>query len=113
MLQVDGAPTYPHDGELLYLTVAVSNRDPNLYRYLFAKLDGDAAVEKRQSVIGCAGYEESGRLSRDQMDQSQDAAKTVALRRLGYEVPDPAEPGAGDRRGLRRPVRRGSCSSAT
>jgi PDZ domain-containing protein len=87
VLQVDGATTYPHDGELLYLTVAVSNRDPNLYRYLFAKLDGDAAVEKRQSVIGCAGYEESGRLAREQMDQSQDAAKTVALRRLGYEVP--------------------------
>ena len=87
VLQVDGATTYPHDGELLYLTVAVSNRDPNLYRYLFAKLDGESDVQKRQAVIGCAGYEESGRLARDQMDQSQDAAKTVALRRLGYDVP--------------------------
>lgn len=87
VLRVEGAQTYEHDGELLYLTVAVSNRDPNLYRYLFAKLDGDAAVEKRQSIIGCAGYEESGRLGRDQMDQSQDVAKAVALRRLGYEVP--------------------------
>lgn len=86
VLQVDGATTYPHDGELLYLTVAVSNRDPNLYRYLFAKLDGDSSVEKRQEVIGCAGYDESARLAVDQMDQSQDAAKTVALRRLGYEV---------------------------
>ncbi|MBM3658814.1 MAG: PDZ domain-containing protein [Actinobacteria bacterium] len=87
VLQVDGAATYPHDGELLFLTVAVSNRDPNLYRYLFAKLDGESDVQKRQSVIGCAGYEESGRLARDQMDQSQDIAKTVALRRLGYDVP--------------------------
>jgi len=86
VLRVEGAQTYEHRGELLYLTVAVSNRDPNLYRYLFAKLDGDAAVEKRQSIIGCAGYEESGRLARDEMDQSQDVAKAVALRRLGYEV---------------------------
>lgn len=87
VLRVDGAPTYTHDGDLLFLTVAVSNRDPNLYRYLFARLDGDASVQKRETVIGCAGYEESGRLARDQMEQSQDAAKTVALRRLGFEVP--------------------------
>lgn len=87
VLTVEGAPTYAHDGELLYLTVSVSNRDPNLYRWLFAKLDGDAAVDKRETVIGCAGYDESARLARDQMAQSQDAAKTVALERLGYTVP--------------------------
>ena len=87
VLRVDGVQTFRHDGELLFLTVAVSNRDPNLYRYLFARLDGDASVVKRETVIGCAGYEESGRLARDQMDQSQDAAKAVALERLGYEVP--------------------------
>ncbi|MFA5882771.1 MAG: PDZ domain-containing protein [Acidimicrobiia bacterium] len=91
VLRVDGATTYQHEGDLLFLTVAVSSRDPNLYRYLFAKLDDNASVEKRQEVIGCAGYAESARLSVDQMDQSQDVAKTVALRRLGYEVPD--EPG--------------------
>jgi len=88
VLQVDGATTYRHDGDLLFLTVAVSTRDPNLYRYLFAKLDDDTAVEKRQAVIGCAGYAESARLSVDEMAQSQDVAKTVALRRLGYDVPD-------------------------
>ena len=87
VLQVDGAETFPRQGDLLFLTVAVSNRDPNLYRYLFAKLDGDASVQKRQEIIGCAGYEESGRLARDQMEQSQDVAKTVALQRLGYAVP--------------------------
>ncbi len=90
VLQVEGAPTYPHDGELLFLTVAVSTQDPNLYRYLFARLDGDASVERRQTVIGCAGFPETARLAREQMDQSQDVAKTVALRRVGYTVP--AEP---------------------
>lgn len=88
VLQVSGAQTYDHKGNLLFLTVSVSNRDPNLYRWLFSKLNPDAEVEKRESVIGCAGYDESQRLAIDQMDQSQDTAKAVALRRLGYTVPD-------------------------
>lgn len=86
VLRVDGAQTYRHRGDLLYLTVSVSNRDPNLYRYVFAKLDGDTAVEPRRSVVGCAGYGASARLARSQMEQSQDAAKSVALRRLGYDI---------------------------
>src|SRR5215471_5309752 len=56
VLDVKGAPTYTHRGDLLYLTVVVNNRDPNLYRYLFARLDPDTSVQKRQNVIGCASY---------------------------------------------------------
>jgi len=86
VVQVHGARTYGHDGDLLYLTVTVSNRDPNLYRWLFAKLDPDTDVSKKQTVNGCAGYGETNRLAVDQMDQSQETAKAVALRRLGYTV---------------------------
>lgn len=86
VIQVQGAPSFPHEGELLFLTVTVSTRDPNLYRWLFASLDPDASVQRRQEVIGCAGYPESERLAREQMAQSQDVAKAVALRRLGYTV---------------------------
>lgn len=92
VVQVHGASTYEHDGELLYLTVTVSNRDPNLYRWLFAKLDPDTEVSKRQTVIGCAGYEESNRLAVSAMDQSQETAKAVALQRLGYTVATDAGP---------------------
>jgi PDZ domain-containing protein len=88
VLQVKGAPVYDHTGELLYLTVSVSNRDPNLYRWLFAKLDSNASVDRREEVIGCADYTASQRLAVEEMDQSQDVAKTVALRHLGYTVPD-------------------------
>ena len=95
VLQVHGAPTYEHKGDLLYLTVTVSNRDPNLYRWLFAKLDPDIDVSKKQTVIGgCASYAESNRLAASAMDQSQDTAKAVALQRLGYTVesdPGPVE----------------------
>src|SRR6478752_5878053 len=86
VVRVHGAPTYGHDNNLLYLTVTVSNRDPNLYRWLFAKLDPDIDVTKKQTVNGCAGYGETNRLAVDQMDQSQETAKAVALRRLGYTV---------------------------
>jgi PDZ domain-containing protein len=93
VVQVRGARTYGHHGDLLYLTVTVSNRDPNLYRWLFAKLDPDTDVSKKQTVIGgCASYEENNRLAASAMDQSQDTAKAVALRRLGYTVESDAGP---------------------
>jgi PDZ domain-containing protein len=86
VVTIEGAPTYPHRGQLLYLTVRVSNDDPNIWRYLFAKLDDDVSVQKREAVIGCASYDESGRLNQDLMVQSQNTAKQVALERLGYQV---------------------------
>jgi PDZ domain-containing protein len=94
VVQVHGVPTYDDgNGELLYLTVTVSNRDPNLYRWLFAKLDPDTDVSKKQSVIGgCASYAESNRLAVSAMGQSQETAKAVALRRLGYTIDNDAGP---------------------
>jgi Lon-like protease len=88
IVSITGPRTYGHRGELLYLTVRVSNSDPNLWRYLFAQLDGDVSVERREEVIGCASYADSGRLQDELMRQSQDIAKEVSLRRLGYDVPD-------------------------
>jgi len=93
VLQVHGAPTYNNRGDLLYLTVTVSNRDPNLYRWLFAKLDPDTDVSKRDTIIGgCASYAESNRLAASEMDQSQETAKAIALQRLGYPVQTNAGP---------------------
>jgi len=86
IVTISGAPTYGHRGDLLYLTVRVTNDDPNVWRYVLAKLDDEVSVEEREDIIGCAGYEESARLSQDQMVQSQDIAKQVALQRLGYQV---------------------------
>jgi PDZ domain-containing protein len=86
IVRVDGAPTYRHDNDLRFLTVRVSNEDPSLWRYLFAQLDSDASVERRERVIGCATYDENARLNNLLMGESQTAATTVALSRLGYEV---------------------------
>ena len=86
VVHVAGTRTYRHAGELLYLTVRVTDSDPNLYRWLLAKLDGDVSVIEKQDVIGCASYAASARLNAFLMQDSQDVAKSVALQRLGYEV---------------------------
>ncbi len=88
VLEISGTRTYEHRGEVLFLTVRLSNRDPNLWRWLFAKLDDDVQVDRRETVLGCASYDESGRLNDELMQQSQDIAKEVALGRLGYDVPE-------------------------
>jgi PDZ domain-containing protein len=91
VITIDGTPTYRHAGDLLFLTVRVTNSDPSLWRYLFAKADDDVNVQKKSNVIGgCATYDENARLNDLLMTQSQDVAKTVALRRLGYTVVDGA-----------------------
>lgn len=90
IITIDGTRTYRHSGNLLFLTVRVTNSDPSLWRYLFATLDDNVNVQKKQDVIGCATYDESARLNDLLMTQSQDIAKTVALRRLGYTVMDGA-----------------------
>lgn len=86
VITITGRPTYPHGRRLLFLTVQVTNRDPNLYRYLFASLDSTVSVEKKQDVIGCASYAANSRLNDLLMRDSQDTAKDVALTRLGYPV---------------------------
>ena len=88
IVSISGVRTYPHKGKLLYLTVRVSNNDPNIWRYLFAKLDSDVSVEKRENVIGCASYGDSASLQDELIRQSKDVAQQVALRRLGYDVPE-------------------------
>lgn len=91
VVSVKGATTYEHRGDLLYLTVTVSNRDPNLFTYVLARLDSNSDVEPRQNVIGCASYEASNRLAVEGMSDSQDTAKAIALTHLGYDVPaDPS-----------------------
>jgi Lon-like protease len=86
LVTVTGAESYPHDGEFLYLTVGFTNRDPNVWRWLFAQLDDDDTVVKREEVIGCASYAENQRFNDVLMNVSQDTAKTLALHALGYDV---------------------------
>jgi Lon-like protease len=86
LVSVHGARTYPHEGEFRFLTVGVTNRDPTVWRWLFAKLDDDLTIEKKEEVIGCASYAENQRFNDVLFQESQDTAKTLALHELGYQV---------------------------
>ena len=86
VVSISGAPNFQDSGAFLYLTVRVSNSDPSFWRYVFAKLDGDVTVSKREDTLGCASYAESASYQNLLMLESQQDAKTVALTRLGYEV---------------------------
>lgn len=86
VISVSGAQTYPHDGELLFLTVRVTNQDPNAWRVLVAALDPDVDLEDRADVVGCLTPVENTTVNTLLMNESQDTAKRVALTRLGYTV---------------------------
>ena len=86
VVQVDGAETYPHDGDVLFLTVRVSTHDPNVWRVVRSWLDPDRAVEERENVVGCLSDAQNSAFNTELMDQSQNDAKYVALTRLGYTV---------------------------
>jgi len=92
VVQIDGATTYPHGGDVLFLTVQVSTHDPTVWRVVTSWLDPNRDVEKRSAVVGCLTDAQNAAFNTELMDQSQNEAKYVALTRLGYTVPaDPTQ----------------------
>ncbi len=88
VVQIKGAPTYTDtSGNVRFLTVQVSTREPNVWRVVAAWLDPDRDVEDRESVQGCLTDTANRQYNSELMDQSQNDAKYVALTRLGYTVP--------------------------
>lgn len=85
LLTVDGAETYPVEGDLYMLTV--SQQGLNVYELLAAVADPQVDVLERTAVRPIdVTDEEYQRQSRERMDESKIAAVSVALERLGYEV---------------------------
>jgi Lon-like protease len=86
IVQISGVRTYRSRGEVLFLTVAVSRDRPNVWRWLQAELDDDSEIVGEDDFLG---GQSRTRINRDNvvaMDDSQLAAKKVALEQLGYEV---------------------------
>jgi PDZ domain-containing protein len=92
VITVDGAQNYDHRGNVLFLTVRVTTHDPSVWRVVTSWLNPDRDVVKRTDVVGCLSDTENIAFNARLMQQSQDAAKDVALTRLGYTVEaDPPE----------------------
>jgi PDZ domain-containing protein len=86
VVNISGARTYRHRGEVLFLTVSVSRERPNVWRYLVAKADDDSTIVGEDDYLQGASRGTVQRENIAAMDDSQLAAKKVALEELGYKV---------------------------
>ncbi|MBM3675333.1 MAG: PDZ domain-containing protein [Actinobacteria bacterium] len=86
VVRIEGTKTYRHRGEVLFLTVSVSSKRPNLWRFVWASNDPDAEVISEDDYLQGQSPKNVERQSVVQMDESQLLAKKVALEELGYRV---------------------------
>ena len=86
-IEIEGAPTYEHDGSVLFLTVSVSDQRPNAYVVLGGWLDDDVDVLPEEDVFGTNSRRQERQLNQLAMTESQIVATKVSLERLGYTVP--------------------------
>ena len=85
-LRISGTRTYHHRGDFLLLTVRVSSGRPNVWRFVQASLDDDSKVIGEQKYLGTTPRGKVNQLDVQAMSESQHAATTAALTRLGYDV---------------------------
>jgi Lon-like protease len=86
-LRIEGAPTYEHEGEVLFLTVSITRQRPNVYRYLQGRLDRSSDIVGERDFYGEEPSVDHMVLSALLMEQSQISSRVVALEVLGYDVP--------------------------
>ncbi len=85
LLAVEGIDEFPSEGELLLLTVRFRTR-PNLWEYLWLRMDGDAEVVPEQNIFGDRTPEENREFNLNLMNDSKQVAVAVALEQLGYDA---------------------------
>jgi len=84
---ISGAPTTPINGSLLFLTVRVTNTQPNVWRLGYAWVSGDSEIVEEDKFYGGLSRKQSDQLDVADMNISQETATAVALRKVGYDVP--------------------------
>ncbi|HEY5011504.1 MAG TPA: PDZ domain-containing protein [Acidimicrobiia bacterium] len=85
LVTVHGARQYPAKGSVMLLFVRERSRI-NAWRWLQASLDSEIDLVKEKQFAGNADPAELDAQAVADMANSQNAAKYVAFRRLGYEV---------------------------
>jgi PDZ domain-containing protein len=83
-VDIDGAPSYETDGEVLFTTVLVSRATPALM--VRAWLDDAVQVRTEQEMYPDGDRESNQRANRQRMDLSKLTATRVALDRVGIEA---------------------------
>lgn len=90
LIVVEGASTYPTEGELNFTTVRIGGGPGNettIFDYISARLSDEATILPVEQVFPVgATRTEIREENQAEMEGSQQGAATVALRELGYEV---------------------------
>lgn len=87
VVKIENARSYPVTGDVLFLTVSISQSRPNIWRWITASLDPDAKLVDEREILGDQTPAEERRLGAIEMSRSQDDAKVAAQEWLGYDVP--------------------------
>lgn len=89
-IEVDGAETYPTEGELYFTTVRViggPERHVTVWEYVKGRLDPNATVLPEEQIFGTqTSDDEVKRLNQAEMQGSQKNAIAVGIRSTGVEV---------------------------
>jgi Lon-like protease len=85
LITVNGAPTYPAQGQILYLTVSVDYRVTGI-EVFHSWFDHDIQVNDKQKELGNQTPAQDRQASVVQMTQSKDTAVLLALSKLGEPV---------------------------
>lgn len=84
LLNIEGPPTYEHDGRFLLTTVSVAPL--NGWQWLASVFDSHDELVRKEQMDGDHDPEEIRRINEAMMESSKLVATVVALRELGYEV---------------------------
>ena len=84
LIQVDGAQTYPQDGQVGYTTVSVQHA--TALGWLVAHLDDSITIYPEKAILGSSTPSENRQQNLQMMTDSKETAAAVALTKLGYDV---------------------------
>lgn len=85
LIAVDGAESYPSEGEVLFATVRIKT-NPSVWDWLRAKGDDSSEIRDLDSLIGDRSVQENRDLNLQLMTSAKDTAVLVAMRQLGLPV---------------------------
>jgi PDZ domain-containing protein len=87
LVSVAGSDSYPPEHSVAFTTVSVRQQRYSLLAAFLGWLNDDVDVYPRDVLLGGRSTEENRRYNAQLMDTSKAVAITVALERLGYDVP--------------------------
>ncbi|MDP8992024.1 MAG: PDZ domain-containing protein [Actinomycetota bacterium] len=86
LIRTPAERSVPPRGRVLMATVSLRKLTP--VDALVGWLDGETEVVAEEEILGSTSREEFSRQNRELMEESKQAATVVALRQLGYAVPE-------------------------